>query len=231
MEEENRKVVVITGITRGIGRALAEEFAKYGHIVLGCGRSPTGVREMCERLGSPHDFYSLDVSSDDEVKSWASLLLSVRGAPDLLINNAAIINRSAPLWEVDASEFSSVIDINIKGVANTIRRFVPAMIEARRGVVVNFSSGWGRSADAEVAPYCATKWAIEGMTKALAQELPSDMAAVALSPGCVNTEMLQTCFGHSAEAYPDPETWAEKAVPFLLGLNASHNGQSLTQEG
>lgn len=229
MEAENRKVVVITGVTRGIGRALAEEFARYGHIVLGCGRSPTGVRELCERLGEPHDFYSLDVSCDDAVKSWASLVVSVRGAPDLLINNAAIINRSAPLWEVDATEFSAVIDINIKGTANTIRRFAPSMIQARRGVIVNFSSGWGRSVDPEVAPYCASKWAIEGMTQALAQELPSEMAAVALSPGCVNTDMLQTCFGHSADAYPDPEAWAQKAVPFLLGLNASHNGQSLTQ--
>jgi NADP-dependent 3-hydroxy acid dehydrogenase YdfG len=61
-----------------------------------------------------------------------------------------------------------LIDVNIKGVANVIRYFVPAMIERGSGVIVNFSSYWGRSTAAEVAPYCATKWAIEGLTRALA---------------------------------------------------------------
>jgi len=63
---------------------------------------------------------------------------------------------------------------------------VPAMVRRGQGVIVNFSSGWGRSTDAGVAPYCATKWAIEGLTQALAQELPPGMAAVPLNPGIIN---------------------------------------------
>jgi len=66
----------------------------------------------------------------------------------------------------------------VKGTANVIRYFVPDMVRRKSGVIVNFSSGWGRSTDAEVAPYCASKWAIEGLTQALSQELPSGMAAV-----------------------------------------------------
>ena len=116
----------------------------------------------------------------------------------MLLNNAGLINRNAPLWEVRAQEFSDVIDVNLKGVANVIRHFVPAMIKRRSGVIVNFSSGWGRSTDAEVAPYCATKWAIEGLTQALAQELPPGMAAVPFNPGIINTAMLRSCFGGSA---------------------------------
>src|SRR6185369_8192577 len=116
----------------------------------------------------------------------------------------------------------------IKGVANVIRHFVPGMIERGGGVVVNFSSGWGRSTDAEVAPYCATKWAIEGLTQALAQELPANVAAIALNPGVINTDMLKSSFGGSASAYPSAEQWARKAVPFILALGPNHNGQSLT---
>jgi NAD(P)-dependent dehydrogenase (short-subunit alcohol dehydrogenase family) len=98
-------------------------------------------------------------------------------------------------------------------------------------VIVNFSSGWGRSTDREVAPYCATKWAIEGLTQALAQELPAGMAAVPLNPGIINTDMLQSCFGPSAAGFPTAEEWAKRAVPFLLQLDERHNGQSLTVIG
>ncbi|MCG8584057.1 MAG: SDR family oxidoreductase, partial [Pirellulales bacterium] len=190
MSDSSAKTIVITGVTRGIGRALAAEFIRLGHTVLGCGRSLAAVEELRAGHAEPHDFYQLDVTDADGVKSWASLLLTRHGAPDLLINNAAIINKCASLWEVEAGEFDAVIDVNIKGVANVVRSFVPAMIRRRAGVIVNLSSGWGRSTDAEVAPYCATKWAIEGLTKALAQELPSTLAAVPLSPGCVDTDML-----------------------------------------
>src|SRR4029079_14412946 len=99
------------------------------------------------------------------------------------------------------------------------------------GVIVNISSGWGRSTAAEVAPYCASKWAVEGLTRALAQELPRGMAAVPLNPGIIDTDMLRTCFGGSAGNYPSPERWAEQAVPFLLGLGAKDNGQALTVPG
>jgi NAD(P)-dependent dehydrogenase (short-subunit alcohol dehydrogenase family) len=145
-----------------------------------------------------------------------------------VLNNAGVINRNAPLWEVPAPEFSAVIDVNIKGIANVIRHFVPEMIKRKRGVIVNFSSGWGRSTDAEVAPYCASKWAIEGLTQAFAQELPSSVAAVALNPGIINTDMLQSCFGGSASGYLSPAAWAKIAVPFLLKLGPGDNGKPLT---
>jgi len=178
-------------------------------------------------IPGPHDFYPVDVSSDDEVKSWASLLLNSHGPPDLLLNNAGVVNKNAPLWEVSPAEFSLVIDCNVKGVANVIRHFVPGMLKRKRGVIVNFSSGWGRSTDAEVAPYCASKWAIEGLTLAFAQELPATMAAVSLSPGIIDTAMLRSAFGESASNYLSPDQWAKRAVPFLLKLGASDNGQQL----
>lgn len=225
------RIVIITGATRGLGRAMAEEFIREGHTIIGCGRSERDVDHLREKFGKPHDFYVVDVASEEDVQSWASLILSNYGPPDLLINNAAIINRNAPLWDVPAREFNAVVDINIKGVANVVRSFVPDMVKRKSGVIVNFSSGWGRSVDAEVAPYCATKWAIEGLTQALAAELPSGMAAIPLNPGIINTEMLRSCFGGSAESFPTATDWATLAVPFLLKLGAKDNGKPLTVPG
>ena len=222
------KIVVITGVTHGLGRAMTEEFARLDHTVLGCGRSQEEIDRLKETFGDPHDFYAVDVSDDAAVKSWASVCLTAHGPPDLLINNAGVINRSAPLWEINEREFSQVLDVNVKGTANTIRYFAPAMVKRKSGVIVNLSSGWGRSADAEVAPYCASKWAIEGLTNSLSQELPSGMAAVPLNPGIINTEMLQSAFGGSADQYPAPEEWAKIAVPFLLKLGPQDNGRQLT---
>ena len=139
-----------------------------------------------------------------------------------------MINPNKFLWDLSEEEFGRVIDINIKGVANVIRHFLKPMASKGSGVIVNFSSGWGRSASPEVAPYCATKWAIEGMTQSLAQELPSGLAAVPLNPGVINTDMLRSCFGPSAADFPSAEEWAKTAVPFLLGLGPENNGQSLT---
>ena len=113
-------------------------------------------------------------------------------------------------------------------MANVLRQFLPNMLKKQAGVIVNFSSGWGRAAEKEVAPYCATKWAIEGLSLALAAELPATMACVPLNPGIINTDMLQSCFGESAVHYPSAKRWAEAAVPFLLKLDANDNGQSLS---
>jgi NAD(P)-dependent dehydrogenase (short-subunit alcohol dehydrogenase family) len=225
------KTVLITGVTRGLGRAMAEEFVRLGHVVVGCGRSEKEIGQLQKLLAAPNHFAVVNVANDSEVGIWAKQVLSSLGPPDLLLNNAALINRNAKLWEVPAPEFSEVIDVNIKGVTNVIRHFVPAMVQRRTGVIVNFSSGWGRSTDAEVAPYCATKWAIEGLTQALAQELPPGMAAVPLNPGIIATDMLQSCFGGSASGFARPEVWAKSAVPFLLEINASDNGKPMTAPG
>jgi len=128
---------------------------------------------------------------------------------------------------VPAPQFDAVIDTNVKGVANLVRHFVPAMIARGRGVIVNMSSGWGRSADAKVAPYCASKYAVEGLSQSLAQELPEGLACVALSPGVVDTDMLRQCWADEAGSYPKPQAWAGNAAAFLLQLGAKDNGQSL----
>lgn len=225
------KTIVLTGVSRGLGRAMALEFARLGHKVVGCARSQDALAGLKAQLGPPHEFEAVDVADDEAVARWARHVLHKFKAPDLLVNNAAIINQRAPLWKVPCAEFGAVMDVNIKGVYHVLRHFVPAMVARGEGVIINISSGWGRTTDAEVAPYCASKFAIEGLTQALAQELPPGLAAVPLNPGIIDTDMLRSCFGDSAALYPSPEKWARRAVPFMLELNGRDNGKPLTVPG
>lgn len=228
------KVIVITGVSRGLGAALTDKFIQLGHTVLGCVRSQEAIEKLHQKYGSPHSFTAVDVANEEQVKTWANQLIAEYGAPDLLINNAAIINELAPLWQIPSEDFSQLIDVNIKGVANVIRHFIPAMIEQQKsidknsGIIVNFSSGWGRSTSPEVSSYCASKWAIEGLTRSLAQELPDGMAAIPLNPGIIHTDMLEICYGEDAASYTAIKDWVEKAVPFLLQLSPADNGMPLT---
>ncbi|MEM9237560.1 MAG: SDR family oxidoreductase [Verrucomicrobiota bacterium] len=220
--------VLITGATRGLGLALARGFAAAGWTVSGCGTRHDVLEALSEELGESHHFQVCDVSDANSVAQLANVILPCLGPPDLLINNAALINANAPLWEVPADEFSRLIDVNLKGVHLVIRAFLPSMIERGQGIVVNLSSGWGRSTSPEVAPYCATKWGIEGLTQALAQELPDGLAAIPLNPGIINTDMLQSCFGPGADDCPTPEEWARIAVPYLMAIGIDDNGNVLT---
>ncbi len=221
--------IVITGVTRGLGRALAGKLIALGHNVAGCGRSEHEIKTLQRQHPAPHCFAALDVTDAAAVEKWAADVAQAWGAPpDILVCNAALMNNPSPLWKVPAAEFSALMDVNLKGVAHTIRAFVPAMVARKKGIIVTLSSGWGRSVAPEVAPYCATKWAIEGLTKALAEELPKGMAAVPLNPGVIDTDMLRQCWAEGASAYPRAAAWAEKAAPFLLRLSPANNGQSLS---
>lgn len=222
------KVIWITGATSGLGRALVDEFTAAGHIVVGCGRRKKLIEQLQHEFSATHLFSTVDVAQDDEVAEFCVTAKSITGPPDLLLNNAAIVNEPAPLWEVSSDEFDRLIATNINGIANMIRHAAPMMIDRGKGVIVNFSSGWGRSTSPEVAPYCASKWAIEGLNQAFAQELPSGIATIALNPGVINTDMLQTCWREHASDYEDATKWATRAAPFLLSLKPSQNGQALT---
>jgi NAD(P)-dependent dehydrogenase (short-subunit alcohol dehydrogenase family) len=221
--------IVITGVTRGLGRAMVDEFARLGHTVFGCARTAHKIEELV-RIYPTHDFQVVDVASDTQVSAWAEHLSRRYGPPDFVLNNAAVVNLKASLWEVDDREFSYEIDTNIKGVANVIRHFAPSMISRQRGVFVNFSSRWGKKVEKRMAPYCATKWAVVALTRALAAELkPHGIAAIGINPGIVKTGMLQRYLGSTVRAdacsYPTPAEWAKIAVPFILGLSLKDTGK------
>ncbi len=137
--------IVITGVTRGLGRALAEEFIRLGHTVAGCGRGAEGIMDLRLAYGAPHSFEVTDVANPTKVEIWAAKVLGFGESPDLLINNAALMNDPAPLWKITAAEFGRIMDVNLKGVANVIREFVPARVAANARFSRSKSSGSGIS--------------------------------------------------------------------------------------
>ena len=226
--QELIRTVIITGATRGIGREMAKGFSRRGWRVAGCARSSKDVDKISEDLGTGHFFEAVDISNDASVATFARQVLDNLGTSDLVINNAALMNDPAPLWEISAVEFDRLTAVNINGIANVIRHFAKDMIRQGSGIIVNLSSGWGRSTSPEVAPYCTSKWAVEGLTSALSQELPEGMAAISLNPGVINTDMLRQCWGNEAASCQTPAQWAKTAVPFLEKLTAQDNGRQLT---
>ena len=224
----NRKLIIITGVTRGLGRALSDQYLKMGHTVIGCGRNAEIIKKMSAKYPTNTDFQALDVSDYESVIFWANRIIKSFGSPDFLLNNAGIMNDNRNLWEISKRNFSEVVDTNIKGIFNTVKGYVPEMINQKRGIIVNFSSGWGRTTSPKVAPYCTSKWAVEGLTKSLAQELPQGLSAVALSPGVIDTDMLRLCWGNSASAHEKPETWAQRVAPYILKISSKDNGASIT---
>ncbi len=217
----------LIGCTSGLGRALVPEFDSAGHRIVGCGRNTDALAELSNAYPT-HRFAQADIADDASVRTFTEEALAEVGAPDLLINNAGVINEPANLWEINADEFDQVVDVNVKGIANVIRHVVPAMVEQGSGVIANLSSGWGRSTSPGMAPYCASKWAVEGLTSALAQDLPAGVAAVAVNPGIIATDMLRRCWPDTADSFQSPESWATTAAPFFLDLDAADNGRQLT---
>jgi NAD(P)-dependent dehydrogenase (short-subunit alcohol dehydrogenase family) len=212
--------IVITGATRGLGRVLFDTWRAEGHRVAGCGRG-----------GGADGLDAVDVTDEAAVAAWARAVIDRQGPPDLLLNNAALMNDPAPLWTVPAEAFDRLLAVNVGGLARVIRHFVPAMIAAGRGVIVNLSSGWGRSTSPGVAPYCASKYAVEGLSSGLADDLPPGLASVAVSPGVIDTDMLRQCWGPEASSFPPPAAWVRRAAPFFLSLTAADNGRSTSVPG
>ena len=221
------KLVCISGCSKGLGRAMAVEFHKRGWRVAGGARNEEALENLKEVIGGSCFFDTVDVSKSEEVEKFAQSVEEKLGVPNLLVNNAGIINKNAPLTQVPPEEFANVLSINLGGIHNMIRSFVPRMEKRGNGMIVNFSSYWGQSTAPEVGPYCATKWGVEGLTRSLAQELPQGLAAVAFNPGIINTDMLRSCFGDGASSHENPANWARYAVDRLEKIGLPDNGQTI----
>ena len=206
---------------------MAIEFNKRGWKVAGGARHAEALEQLEKEIGDLCFFQAFDVSKSEEVENFAQSVEEKLGVPNLLVNNAGIINKNAPLTQISPEEFASVLSINLGGIHNMIRSFVPRMEKRGNGIIVNFSSYWGQSTAPEVGPYCATKWGVEGLTRSLAQELSQGLATVAFNPGIINTDMLRSCFGDGASSHENPANWARYAVDRLEKIGLPDNGQTI----
>ena len=227
------QTVLVTGVSRGLGRALTDRLIAEGHTVLGCARSKQAIDELKKNYGPPHHFEAVDLTDRRQVAAWAESLKSQNIVPDFIMNNAAIMGNDEPyqIWKISAESFQEVFQVNVMSSVNTIHAFVPMMLRRMKGIIVNFSSGWGREVTTRTAPYCVSKWGIEALSRCLAVELPNKMACVSLHPGIIHTESMAKTFGRYATRYPTPEEWAVVAVPFLLSLTPQDNGKAISVPG
>jgi len=203
------------------------EFHSRGWSVAGGARNTDSLNELSTQLVNSCFFQPVDITKPNEVENFAQSVTQNVGVPDLLVNNAGVINRNARLTEISPEEFSSVLSVNLGGIHNMIRSFVPLMEKQGSGIIANFSSYWGQSTAPEVGPYCASKWGVEGLSRSLAQELPSGLTSVAFNPGIINTDMLRSCFGETATSYEKPESWVKKAVNALERICPIDNGKTI----
>jgi len=218
------RTIVVTGVTRGLGRALARGLAAEGHIVLGCGRSREDLLSLRSELEGPHRFDEVDVASAAAVTAWAEQLLARHPAPDLLVNNAGLVDAAeTPIWSADPDQWWDVVASHVRGSQLLVRALVPGMLDRRAGRVVNLASGMGIRAFAGYSAYSVAKSALMRITESVAAAAAgTGVSAFDLAPGIVDTPMSRSM--PMWEGFTD---WVppERVVSFVVAIAAGELDQ------
>lgn len=198
------KTVVVTGASRGIGKAIALAFAKQGaNLVLNYNRSEKSVEEVLQsiqEMGAKAVAVKADVSQSEEAKHLIQTAVDTFGRIDVLVNNAGI-NRDMLLMRMKDEEFEQVVDVNLKGTFFCLKYASNIMLKQRSGKIINMSSIVGITGNVGQANYAASKAGIIGLTKSAAKELAMRGITVnAIAPGFIETEMTEALSEKAKEA-------------------------------
>ena len=240
-----KRTAVITGGSRGIGRAICEKFAKEGYnIVINCSSSVQKAEELQDELKEKYGTDSIvvkaNVQSNEEVKAMIDKTMESFGRVDVLVNNAGI-TRDGLLIRMSEDDFDEVISANLKGVFNCIKNVSRIMIKQKYGRIVNMTSVAGMTGNVGQVNYSASKAGVIGLTKSVAKELGSkNITANCVAPGFIDTDMTKVVPEDVKDAWiksipvkriGQGEDVAN-AVFFLASENSSYiTGQTLPVDG
>jgi NAD(P)-dependent dehydrogenase (short-subunit alcohol dehydrogenase family) len=196
------KVALVTGGSRGIGKAIAAAYVREGAKVLICARNETEIERAVQALratGGEIFGVSGDIGDSDDARRIVGAVLERFGGIDVLVNNASLLGPRVPIAEYPLSSWKEVMRVNVDGLFLVTREVLQTMIPSRKGSIINITSGVGRVGRARWGAYSASKFALEGITQTLAEELKdSGIRVNSLNPGPTRTAMR-------AAAYPDED--------------------------
>jgi 3-oxoacyl-[acyl-carrier protein] reductase len=222
---------VVTGASRGIGRATALALAARGLDVALLARTQgelAAVADAAARFGVKALPVRCDVTLTADVDAAAARVLDAFGAPDVVVNNAGMIRR-ASVHEMSLEDFRLVLDTNLTGTFLVTRAFLPAMLRRGRGRFLQIASISATLGSARASAYCAAKWGVVGFTKSLTEELRgTGLVAMSILPGSVDTSMLE---GSGFTPQMKPEDVARTIVYAALDAPSAMNGSSLEMFG
>jgi len=208
------KSALITGAASGIGAAIAEIFAKAGATVYVADRDTAGAEAHAAAIGSQAQALSLDVTSEPACVQAAETVQAKTGALDILVNNAGI-GAVGTIMQSSGADLDRLYAVNVRGVYNVTRAFLPAMLEAKKGNIINMASIGGVVGIRDRLAYCTSKFAVVGLTKAMALDHAGDNIRVnCICPGRVETPFVKS----RLQEYPDPEqAYREMSSTQLFG--------------
>jgi NAD(P)-dependent dehydrogenase (short-subunit alcohol dehydrogenase family) len=200
------KVALVTGAGRGIGKAVAQAYAREGAKLALCARTggeiDATVKEL-RSLGAETEGWECDVSLEQPVKDLIARVQEKFGRIDILVNNAGVMTRPTPMTELEVKKWDYTIAVNLRGPFLVTQAVLPIMIKQNSGSIINVSSMIGRGAYANFAAYAASKWGVEGLTQTLALEMRSSNIRVnSVDPGYVSTK-LTGYHGNKPESVTD----------------------------
>ena len=198
-----RKIALVTGASRGIGRAIAARLGANGMFVVGTATTAAGAARIAGELGADGAGVELRLEDDAGVAESVAGIQDRYGAPSILVNNAGV-TRDNLLLRMTPEQWSAVVEANLTGIYRLTRPLLRAMMRARWGRIVNLSSVVGRMGNPGQANYAATKAGIEGFTRSLALEIGSRGVTVnAVAPGFIDTDMTRELTDAQRQAMVD----------------------------
>jgi 3-oxoacyl-[acyl-carrier protein] reductase len=199
------QTALVTGGSKGIGRAICLALARAGANVVFAARDENKIRETIEELKGMSGkalAVQADVRYEEDVKNLISKAVDEFGRLDILVNNAGTAYRKR-LEETTLKEYDEIMDTNVKGIFLCTKYAIPHIRNSNNGKIVNISSGAGLHGISELSIYCASKSGVISITQSIAPELEGEIKVYAICPGGVDTDMYKSLFGHKPQLKPE----------------------------